>query len=71
MQIHNHVTVIPTISADGSGPDYLTMKEAMEGQFLMVTELTEGELFPGIYTDSYPARIVYHPDELIRKRVNP
>jgi hypothetical protein len=41
IQIHNHVAVIPVISADGSGPDYLTMKEAMDGQFLTVTELTE------------------------------
>jgi len=42
IQIHHHVAVIPTISADGSGSDYLTMKEAMEGRFMAATELTEG-----------------------------
>ena len=42
IQIHNHVAVIPMISTDDSGPDYLTMKEAMESHFLTVTEVTEG-----------------------------
>lgn len=46
IQIHNHVSVIPIISSNGSGPDYLTMKEAMEGQFLTVTEVTEGGTVP-------------------------
>ncbi len=46
IQIHNHVAVIPFISADGSGPDYLTMKEAMDKQFLVVTEVTEGGAVP-------------------------
>jgi hypothetical protein len=46
IQVHNHVVVIPMISANGSGPDYLTMKEAMEGQFLTVTEVTEGGEVP-------------------------
>ena len=36
IQVHNHVAVIPMISANGSGPDYLSMKEALEGQFLTV-----------------------------------
>lgn len=46
IQIHKHVAVIPAISADGSGPDYLTMKEAMDKQFLVVTEVTEGGAVP-------------------------
>ena len=46
IQIHNHLAVIPMISANGSGPDYLTMKEALEGQFLTVTEVTEGGEVP-------------------------
>jgi hypothetical protein len=46
IQVHNHVAVIPMISSDGSGPDYLTMKEALEGQFLAVTEVTEGGEVP-------------------------
>lgn len=37
LQIHGHVAVIPMISTNGSGPDYLTMKEALEGQFLTVS----------------------------------
>lgn len=46
VQVHNHVAVIPMISANGAGPDYLTMKEALEGQFLTVTEVTEGGQVP-------------------------
>jgi hypothetical protein len=46
IQIHNHVAVIPMIGSNGSGPVYLTMKEAMEGQFLTVTEVTEGGTVP-------------------------
>ena len=46
IQVHNHVAVIPMIGNGDSGPDYLTMKEAMEGQFLTVTELTEGGTVP-------------------------
>ena len=46
IQVHKHVAVIPIISMNGSGPDYLTMKEALEGMFLMVTEVTEGGHVP-------------------------
>ena len=46
LQIHGHVVVIPIISENGTGPDYLTMKEAMEQQFLTVTEVTEGGTVP-------------------------
>ncbi len=46
LQIHGHVVVIPIISENGSGPDYLTMKEALESQFLTVTEVTEGGTVP-------------------------
>lgn len=46
IQVHKHVAVIPVISANGSGPDYVTMKEAMEGHLLMVMELTEGGTVP-------------------------
>ena len=31
LQIHGHVAVIPIISTNGSGPDYLTMKEVLGG----------------------------------------
>ncbi len=46
IQVHNHVAVIPMISANGSGPDYLTMKEAIEVHLLSVTEVTEGGTVP-------------------------
>ena len=46
LQIHGHVVVIPIIGENGSGPDYLTMKEALESQFLTVTEVTEGGTVP-------------------------
>lgn len=46
IQIHNHVAVFPMIGSNGSGSDYLTMKEAMDGQFLTVTEVTEGGTVP-------------------------
>ncbi|OPY06857.1 MAG: hypothetical protein A4E68_02206 [Syntrophaceae bacterium PtaB.Bin095] len=46
LQVHGHVAVMPIISSNGSGPDYLTLKEAMEGRFLRVTEVTEGGSVP-------------------------
>jgi len=46
LQVHGHVTVIPVIGANGAGPDYLTMKEALGGQLLLVTEVTEGGVVP-------------------------
>ena len=44
--IHQHVAVIPIISTNGNGMDYLTMKEALEGHVLRVTEVTEGGHVP-------------------------
>jgi hypothetical protein len=46
LQVHNHVAIIPLIGANGAGPIYLTMKEAMEDRLLVVTELTEGGTVP-------------------------
>ena len=46
IQVHGHVAVIPIIGSGDSGPDYLTMKEAMEQQLLTVTEVTEGGTVP-------------------------
>ena len=46
IQVHNHVAVIPTISTNGSGPDYLTLKEAMERNLLTITEVSEGGHVP-------------------------
>jgi len=46
IQLHNHVAVVPVISANGSQPDYWTMKEAMGSNFLTVTEVDEGGHVP-------------------------
>ena len=46
IQVHGHVAVIPMIGNGNSGPDYLTMKEAMESHLLAVTEVTEGGTVP-------------------------
>lgn len=46
IQTHKHVTTIPLISSNGSGPVYLTMKEAIEGGFITVTEVSEGGHVP-------------------------
>ncbi len=46
IQVHGHVAVIPMIGNGDSGPDYLTMKDAMDKQFLTVTEVTEGGTVP-------------------------
>ena len=46
IQTHKHVTVIPLMSGNGRGPEYLTMKEAIEGSFITVTEVSEGGHVP-------------------------
>lgn len=46
IQAHNHVAVIPLFRTNGNGPDYLTMKEAMDNHLLTVTEVTEGGTVP-------------------------
>lgn len=46
IQLYNHVAVIPIISTNGSGLNYLTMKEAMESHSIIVTELTEDGTVP-------------------------
>ena len=46
LQVHGHVAVMPIINTNGLGPDYLTLKEAMEGRFLRVTEITDGGSVP-------------------------
>lgn len=46
IQVHKHVAVIPMIGNGHSGPDYLTMKEAMANHLLTVAEVTEGGTVP-------------------------
>jgi len=45
-QVHKHVTIIPLFKANGTGPDYLTMKEAMENHLLTIGEMTESGSVP-------------------------
>ncbi|RPH49075.1 MAG: hypothetical protein EHM85_15110 [Desulfobacteraceae bacterium] len=46
IQTHKHVSVMPMSSNNGSGPVYLTMKEAIENSLLTVTEVSEGGHVP-------------------------
>ena len=46
IQTHKHVAVVPLLSGNGSGPAYLTMKEAIESSLLTVTEVSEGGHVP-------------------------
>jgi hypothetical protein len=46
LQEHKHVAVIPLIGGNGSGPEYLTLKEAMSQNLLTVMEVSEGGTVP-------------------------
>ena len=46
MQRHRNVAVFPVFSAVDGSPNYLTMKEAMAGGFLAVTEVSAGGVVP-------------------------
>ena len=46
IQVHGHVAIIPLLGNGDAGPDYLTIKEAMESQCLTVTEVTDGGTVP-------------------------
>ena len=46
MQTHRNVAVFPIFSETDGSPHYLTMKEAMAGGFLTVTEVSEGGPVP-------------------------
>jgi len=46
MQSYQHVGIIPLKLQKDNGPDYLTMKEAMDSHLLLITELTEGGHVP-------------------------
>ena len=41
IQVQKHVAVIPMIGNGDAGPNYLTMKEAMDSNLLTVGEMTE------------------------------
>lgn len=46
VQIGKHVAVIPITGDSDSGPQYLTLKEAMDGNFITVSEITESGHVP-------------------------
>jgi len=46
IQIHKHVAVIPVMGTNGSGPDYLTMKEAMDRRLIQIGEVGESGHVP-------------------------
>jgi len=46
LQINKHVAVAPMFVTNGNGIDYLTMKEAMDSNLLIVTEVSEGGSVP-------------------------
>lgn len=46
IQAHKNVAVIPIIGTNGTGPVYLTMKEAMEQGLMTVSEVSEGGNVP-------------------------
>ena len=45
-QSHRNAAVYPLFSEADGGPEYLTLKEAIEGGFLRVTEVSEGGAVP-------------------------
>ena len=46
VQVHKHVVAIPIIGANGSGPEYFTLKEALASNLLIITEISEGGHVP-------------------------
>jgi len=46
LQVHQHIAILPMLITKGDGLDYLVMKEAMEGNLLLVTEVSEGGSVP-------------------------
>jgi hypothetical protein len=47
-QIHTNMTIVPVLVPNGGGPDYLTMREALDAGVLAVTEVSEGGSVPNL-----------------------
>ena len=56
VQRHRNVAVYPIFSAVDGSPNYLTMKEAMAGGFLSVTEVSAGGAVPELKVDQQRLR---------------
>jgi len=48
VQRHANMAVVPILWPKSGGPDYLTMKEALEKAVLVVTEVSEGGSVPNL-----------------------
>jgi len=49
IQTHRNMTLVPIMfTAKKRGPDYVTMKEALDGGFFVVTEVSEGGSVPNL-----------------------
>jgi hypothetical protein len=48
VQTHANMAVVPILWPKSGGPDYLTMKEALEKSVLVVTEVSEGGSVPNL-----------------------
>ncbi len=46
MQVHKNLAVIPLFSAANGGPHYLTLKHAIDGHVLTISEVSEGGSVP-------------------------
>ncbi len=59
VQVYNHVAVIPIVGANGSGPKYLTLKEALANNLLIITEIDEGGHVPELKVNNKAAMPVF------------
>ena len=70
-KVHNHVAVIPLLSENGAGPDYLTLKEAMEGHLITITELTEGGSVPELKVKNSDPPVLLQMGGSVRGQTEP
>lgn len=47
-QSHANMVVLPILRKDGDGPDYLTLKEALDAGLLIISEVSEGGSVPNL-----------------------
>ena len=72
VQVHNHVAVIPLFGGNGVGPEYLTMKDAMDNNLLTITEVSEGGHVPElkVLNRSQKPVILIDGEELVGAKQN-
>ena len=57
-QNHANMVLVPILWPESGGPDYLTMKEALEASVLVVTEVSEGGSVPNLKVTNKGAKPV-------------